>query len=125
MADSENGCESALITEVSPLISSDKPNTMIATSGSSFSTVVTTCTAPISRVPRQFRYVSNQMMAHEAIAGPPVVVLIQGMSSARYATVASAIAALPTHTPIQYPQAMRKPTPSPNATRAKTYGPPA
>jgi hypothetical protein len=42
----------------------------------------------------------------------------------RYPTNATAIAALPTHTAIQYPHAVRKPTKSPKARRAYAYGPP-
>ncbi len=45
---------SALMTEASAFISNHMPNAMIAMSGNNFSTVVTICTPPASRAPRQF-----------------------------------------------------------------------
>lgn len=51
---SENGVDSISITEASAVISSHTPSRMMAANGSSFSTVVTICSPPDWRVPRQF-----------------------------------------------------------------------
>ena len=76
-------------------------STMTASSGITFSTVVTSWNTPACLTPRQFTNVRIQISATAVSCGPPFIDLIAGTSSDRYAIVPIAIAALPTHTDIQ------------------------
>ena len=53
----------------------------IATSGTSFRTVVTTCTQPAARTPRQFTSVSSQTTASVTITEAPFTLTIQGATT--------------------------------------------
>src|SRR5262245_57211840 len=100
-ADRVHGCGSTRMTDASPLPSNTTASTTIANKGITLSTVVTIWKTPICRTPRQLRKVRIHTIAHDTIAGPPVVCLIAGTRSARYATVPVTIEALPTQTAIQ------------------------
>jgi hypothetical protein len=81
-------------------------------------TVVTTWTAPLSRTPRMFTNVSSQIAASARMTASTRFVPASPQKTERYPTNATAIAALPAQTAIQYPHAVWKPMKSPNARRA-------
>src|SRR5262245_3210610 len=101
IAEIVNGCGSTLISDASARPSSTIARMITASSGMSFSTVVTSWNTPTCFTPRQFMYVRIQISATDTNAGAPCVCLIAGTSSDKYATLPMAIAALPTHTDIQ------------------------
>src|SRR4029079_17480047 len=110
IAEIVNGCASTLISDdASARPSSTIARMITASSGMSLSTVVTSWNTPTCFTPRPLTYVRMQHTASGVSAGPPLIVLIAGTSSDRYATLPIAIAALPTHNDIQSPHANTKP----------------
>src|SRR3954471_12760438 len=101
----------------------NSPTTAMRSSGTNLRTVVTTCTPPPWRTPAMLTAVASHT---RPIAIRAVTQLVEafGQYTLRYPAKATAIAALPAQTAIQYPQAVWKPTKSPNARWAYAYGPP-
>ena len=78
-----------------------RPTTPMMASGTNLSTVVTTCTAPVSRAPAMLTKVSSQMTAMPTSAASRLFDPRSPQKTARYPTKATAIAALPAHAAIQ------------------------
>ena len=92
--------------------------------GSSFSTVVTSCTRPAILMPSTLIPTSSQISASAVPVASMGCRSRTGKNTDRYPTSAMAMAALPATMEIQYPQPMRKPVRLPKAARLYTYGPP-